>query len=462
MTSYFTPESFWEERQQQDAARSAESRSLYDKDRSRIIHSPSFRRLQAKTQVLDITEGEYHRTRLTHSMEVSQIARGLVQQLLQDFKGRGECDILPPIELIETVAFAHDIGHPPFGHNGEVALNYKMHDAATVDNGATVDKGDNGGAVLGGFEGNGQSLRILTKLERRPSGPGLNLTRRTLLGILKYPCPFSQTQRREVPRQRTTGIVRQEDWKPPKCYLDTEQGVVDWLLEPLTTGDREKFVVFAAPPTVTKHGKTAHKSLDCSLLDLADDIAYATHDLEDGVALGLVHREQWAGVWEQTDADWRREHFPPHMIDLLFGEGWERREAVSKMIHAFIISVRLQRLHTFESPLLDCRVRVEAAPRAALNLVKELTYERIIRSPSVQTLEYRGRNMIMKIYDALIGEPESLLTGPDRKLFLENAGDVVKQHRIICDFVAGMTDPYATRFYERLYVPRTGSSFDRL
>ena len=447
MTSYFAPEAFWEERQLQDAARSAESRSLYDKDRSRIIHSPSFRRLQAKTQVLDITEGEYHRTRLTHSMEVSQIARGLVQQLLQDFKDREECDILPPIELIETVAFAHDIGHPPFGHNGEVALNYKMHDAHLA---------------LGGFEGNGQSLRILTKLERRPSGPGLNLTRRTLLGILKYPCPFSATQRREIPAIRATGIVRQEDWKPPKCYLDTEQGVVDWLLEPLTASDREKFVAFATPPTETKHGKTAHKTLDCSLLDLADDIAYATHDLEDGVALGLVHRDQWERVWEQTDADWRAEHFPPHMTDLLFGEGWERREAVSKMIHAFIISVRLQRLYAFESPLLDCRVGVESAPRAALNLVKDLTYERIIRSPSVQTLEYRGRNMIMKIYDALIGEPESLLTGPDRKLFLENTGDAVRQHRIICDFVAGMTDPYATRFYERLYVPRTGSSFDRL
>ncbi len=447
MTSHFAPEPFWEERPLQDAARSAESRSLFDKDRSRIIHSPSFRRLQAKTQVLDITEGEYHRTRLTHSMEVSQIARGLVQQLLQDLQGREECGILPPIELIETIAFAHDIGHPPFGHNGEVALNFKMHDSP-----------------LGGFEGNGQSLRILTKLERRPSGPGLNLTRRTLLGILKYPRAFSHARRLTLPPvpQAGGGIVRQDDWKPPKCYLDTEQGVVDWLLLPLTPRDREMFVAFAAPPTETKHGKTEHKSLDCSLLDLADDIAYATHDLEDGVALGLVHRDQWEAVWQKTDKSWRNDHFPAHVTDLLFGEGWERREAVSKMIHAFIISVRLRPLNRFESSILDWRANVEEAPRQALNLVKELTYERIIRSPAVQTLEYRGRNMIMKIYEALIGEPESLLTGPDRKLFLEGAGDPVRQHRVICDFVAGMTDPYATRFYERLYVPRTGSSFDRL
>ncbi|MES2462161.1 MAG: anti-phage deoxyguanosine triphosphatase [Armatimonadota bacterium] len=457
MTSYFTPEPFWEDRQLQDAARSAESRSIYDKDRSRIIHSPSFRRLQAKTQVLDITEGEYHRTRLTHSMEVSQIARGLVQQLLQDLQGREECGILPPIELIETVAFAHDIGHPPFGHNGEVALNYKMHDS-----------GDESGTCPSdapcGFEGNGQSLRILTKLERRPSGPGLNLTRRTLLGILKYPRSFSDAQRLDLPApsRLSNGIVRQDDWKPPKCYLDTESAVVDWLLEPLATADREKFVAFSSEPTHAKHGKTAHKSLDCSLLDLADDIAYATHDLEDGVALGLVHRDQWKSVWEKTDREWRQTHFPANVTDLLFGEGWERREAVSKMIHAFIISVRLRHLQQFVSPILDCRADVEDAPRAALNLVKELTYERIIRSPAVQTLEYRGRNMIMKIYEALIGEPESLLTGPDRKLFLESRGDGVRQQRIICDFVAGMTDPYATRFYERLYVPRTGSSFDRL
>lgn len=457
MTSFLAPEPFWEERQLQDAARSAESRSLYDKDRSRIIHSPSFRRLQAKTQVLDITEGEYHRTRLTHSMEVSQIARGLVQQLLQDYDGQGECGILPPIELIETIAFAHDIGHPPFGHNGEVALNFKMH----APFGDCVSPAS---STLGGFEGNGQSLRILTKLERRPSGPGLNLTRRTLLGILKYPRPFSGARRKTLPAlpQAGTGIVRQDDWKPPKCYLDTEQGVVDWLLEPLSPGDREGFVAFAAPPTETKHGKTAHKSLDCSLLDLADDIAYATHDLEDGVALGLVHRDQWEAVWQKTDKGWRDAHFPANVTDLLFGEGWERREAVSKMIHAFIISVRLQPLNRFESPILDWRASVEEAPRTALNLVKELTYERIIRSPAVQTLEYRGRNMIMKIYEALVGEPESLLTGPDRKLFLENEGDPIRQHRIICDFVAGMTDPYATRFYERLYVPRTGSSFDRL
>jgi dGTPase len=285
-----------------------------------------------------------------------------------------------------------------------------------------------------------------------------------LLGILKYPRPFSDAQRRELPPtpRSHTGIVRQDDWKPPKCYLDTEREVVRWLLEPLSASDRDTFVAFASDPTATKHGKTAHKSLDCSLLDLADDVAYATHDLEDGVALGLVHRDQWESVWEKTDPDWRRTHFPAHLTDLLFGEGWERREAVSKLIHAFIISVRLYRLHTFVSPVLDCRVEVEAAPRAALNLVKDLTYERIIRSPAVQTLEYRGRSMIMKIYEALIGEPESLLTGPDRKLFLENEGDVVRQHRIICDFVAGMTDPYATRFYERLYVPRTGSSFDRL
>ena len=167
-----TPEPFWVERQHTEPARSNDSRTTYDRDRSRLIHSPSFRRLQAKTQVLDITEGEYHRTRLTHSMEVSQIARGLVQQLQQDYVGSELADVLPPIELIETVAFAHDLGHPPFGHNGEVALNYKMQQPAY---GHVGDE-----SVLGGFEGNGQSLRLLTHLERRPVGAGLNLTRRKI------------------------------------------------------------------------------------------------------------------------------------------------------------------------------------------------------------------------------------------------------------------------------------------
>jgi dGTPase len=452
--SRFTPEAFWEGRFHAEKPRGQDSRSTYDKDRSRLIHSPSFRRLQAKTQVLDITEGEYHRTRLTHSMEVAQIAQGLVQQLRQDYVGQEIVDALPPTELMETVAFAHDLGHPPFGHNGEVALNYKMqwHPYQEL------------GPVLNGFEGNGQSLRILTKLERRPSGPGLNLTRRMLLGILKYPRAYSEVSRTKTqpfPVQ-SLAFVRQSDWQPPKCYLDTETDVVNWILDPLTESDRTEFIRLKVEPDANKHGKTRYKSLDCSILDLADDIAYATHDLEDGVELGLIQRDEWENVWRTTDPAWRKGNVQENLSDLLFGEGWERREAVGSLIHAFIVCARLETRDVFQSPVIDCHVSVEGTTRHVLDALKELTYTNIIRSSAVQTLEYRGRTMIMKLYDALVAEPESLLTEHHRKRYAECHGDPVQECRVICDFLAGMTDPYATRFYERLYVPRAGSTFDRL
>ena len=147
-------------------------RSEYDRDEARVIHSAAFRRLQSKTQVLGLGESDFYRTRLTHSMEVAQIGRGLVQYLKEN--GDRETKIhLPCTSLISAICLAHDIGHPPFGHGGEVALNYCMRD-------------------YGGFEGNGQTLRILSKLEKYTDGFGINPTRRMLLGVLKYPVSYSR------------------------------------------------------------------------------------------------------------------------------------------------------------------------------------------------------------------------------------------------------------------------------
>ena len=144
------------------------TRNCFQRDRDRIIHSTAFRRLEYKTQVFVNHEGDHYRTRLTHTLEVSQIARTLARCL-----GLNE-------DLAEAVALAHDLGHPPFGHGGETALNYAM-------------------ANFGGFEGNGQTFRILTKLESHTAEHGLDLTRRTLLGVLKYPVPFSKLCRTTIP-----------------------------------------------------------------------------------------------------------------------------------------------------------------------------------------------------------------------------------------------------------------------
>ena len=141
-------------------SRQQDHRSQFQRDRARILHSAAFRRLQAKTQVMGIGQSDFYRTRLTHSLEASQIGSGITAQLRSKFAQ--QCQHLLPAEdsLIEAICLAHDIGHPPFGHGGEVALNFMMHN-------------------FGGFEGNGQTFRIVTKLEPYTEHHGMNLSRRT-------------------------------------------------------------------------------------------------------------------------------------------------------------------------------------------------------------------------------------------------------------------------------------------
>ena len=148
-------------------------------------------------------------------------------------------------DRIEAIGCAHDLGHPPFGHGGEVALNYAMRDA-------------------GGFEGNGQTLRIVTRLEHFSDGAGANLTRRTLLGLLKYPVAYSRALNPALrpALQPGEGKIRTLDIPsstPPKCYLDSEAEVVDWLLAPLTAAERTTFA--AVETAAGKHGRSLHKSL---------------------------------------------------------------------------------------------------------------------------------------------------------------------------------------------------------
>ena len=165
-----------EERRTSPEKRSQDHRTPFDRDLARLIHSAAFRRLQGKTQVLGIGEGDFHRTRLTHSMEVAQIGRGIVKNLKHRIRIGNQLDALkylPESDLISCICLAHDLGHPPFGHGGETALNYCMRKA-------------------GGFEGNAQTLRTLSKLEAHTDNYGLNLTRRSLLGVLKYPAKYSR------------------------------------------------------------------------------------------------------------------------------------------------------------------------------------------------------------------------------------------------------------------------------
>ena len=425
--------------------RQEDHREEYERDRARVIHSSAFRRLQAKTQILGVLEGDFHRTRLTHSMEVAQIGRGLVLNLQKKFPELN--DLLPRLEQIETTGLAHDLGHPPFGHGGETALNCAMAD-------------------YGGFEGNGQTLRILTLLESHSPENGLDLTRRTLLGVLKYPVPYANLCKTSSPdaTDKSANLNFQQTWKPPKCFLDTEQEVFNWILAPLSNTDQLHFCEYTRP-TTQSHGRSLHKALDTSLMNLADDIAYGVHDFEDGIVLRLLTREHWQEVAQKLDPKWAEKNNLLQIETMLFtrtdNSGYSRRQGVGALVHALISSAELKLNDEFEEPLLGWNVILPEEPQRFLKALKETVSRHVIQLNTVQAATFKGRKIVLSLFDALSAEPEMLLPSSFQLLWKEAKSDL-QQKRIICDFIAGMTDQYANRFYERLFLPGHGSVFDRI
>ncbi len=428
-----------ERRSERDQEAHEGFRNNFDRDRARIVHSFAFRRLQAKTQVLGIGEGDFHRTRLTHSMEVANIGRGIVHKILDDPKARDTAKL--DVDLIEAIAFAHDLGHPPFGHSGEIALNYAMRES-------------------GGFEGNGQTLRILSTLEPRTHAYGLDLTRRTLLGVLKYPAKYGSVRRLELPRIPESGAkLIASEWKPPKCYLDTEKEVVEWLLEPADGSERERFFD-SSEPGKEQHGKSSRKSLDCSIMDLADEIAYGTHDLEDCIELRIVKEDQFASeLKDKLDTAWAKEHELTSIAERLFSmeNSSLRKEAVSSLVRALVASTTLVKDDAGGCPLLFDKVSLHEEARVLLDGLIDLIKKYVLSARQVQTLEYRGRQMLVAIFGAIQCEPEKLLPDTHVKRLESDPSE-----RVICDYIAGMTDGFAMRMYERLFLPRAGSLFERI
>jgi dGTPase len=399
--------------------------------------------------LIGITESDFHRTRLTHSLEVAQISRGIVYQLLHklDRSHRGATDALPDIAVIETICFGHDLGHPPFGHSGEIALNFVMRDN-------------------GGFEGNGQSLRLLSHLELHTQGFGLDLTRRVLLGILKYPVPYSRVRQLALPQAPDVPTaLKREEWKPPKCYLDTEADVVEWILSPLSMLDRDQFTSLLTSPSASKAGKSLYSSFDAGIMELADDIAYGTHDFEDAVSLHLIGREHWITIRERLDPTWAREFeldadvLEADMFDVRRGlRSGRRKQAIGAIINALVSSITVEERAMFESPLLRFHAVLSEPARQFLDALMNTAYTHVVRSQSVQTLEYRGRHLIVAMFEALESDWESLIN-PAFRTWITDFGDV---KRGVCDYVAGMTDAYASRVYERLFVPGSGTVFQQL
>jgi dGTPase len=345
------------------------TRTEYQRDRDRIVHSTAFRRLVYKTQVFLNHEGDLFRTRLTHSLEVAQLGRSVARSLQLNE------------DLVEAIALAHDLGHTPFGHAGQDALNECM-------------------AQWGGFEHNLQSLRVVDTLEERyPSFDGLNLTFETREGILKH-CSRSNAERIEA--DEPNGVARR--------FLDRTQ-----------------------------------PSLEAQLCNLADEIAYNAHDIDDGVRSGLITLEQVAGVelFRRFLDDALREFPHPQGRRVLY-------ESIRRMLSAQVYDVidatsRALRAAAPADPDEARRagplVRFSDGMRAESAALKGFLLHNLYRHPQVMATTARARRIVHELFAAYTADPRQMGDG-----FAARAD----RERAVADYIAGMTDRFAAREHERI------------
>jgi dGTPase len=424
--------SFYEERfHQNDEDRPGDIRNSFQRDRGRIVHSAAFRRLQGKTQVMGVGEGDFHRTRLTHSIECAQIGVGLLNFLQHDNSKIPDdlAEWMPDRDLIEAACFAHDLGHPPFGHGGEKALHKLMRSC-------------------GGFEGNGQTLRILSRLEKYKSkGQGINPTRRLVLAVLKYPIRYG-----------TFDSSSYHD-SPPKCFYDEESQIVDWALEELPEEARKIF------QSCNEEGKAKHRTFDCSLMELADDIAYGVHDIEDIVARDLAIKEDVSTAICKAFTDvggkiCHHEKFitSSDIICGLYGDSYERKQTISSLVNMFVTNISIDKVDGFENPLFAYRAALPSEHCGVLSGLKDVSFDLVVKQARIQQLERRGQRVVTRLFEALAEDPRELIP----QGAWDDTDPTACLMRRVCDYVAGMTDGYAEKVYSRLFVPGYGSSSDEL
>ncbi|PTM58449.1 anti-phage deoxyguanosine triphosphatase [Desmospora activa] len=414
------------ERRYPDVSRSRlEIRDDYERDHGRIIHSASFRRLQSKKQVIGVDVGDLHRTRLTHSMEAAQIARGMAHSLNQRTEALRQNGCRIDISLIEAAALAHDLGHPPFGHDGEMALHACMHNH-------------------GGFEGNAQTFRILSRLEGR-QGRGLNLTRGLLLSVMKYPVVLEEA----IVDPTVSGK------HPPKASVfGVDRDIFTWVLAPFSVKERAFYLEREPDPVHPGVERCRRLTLECSIIELADDVAYATHDLEDAINLGWVHLDELREVLRQNGeaGKWEEWDDAVKMLDRLHPRHPDFKHDL-KQLFAFLISGFVNHLTISEegdsafSPRIRYRARLPESLQQLNQRLKLMVDERVIRSPSVQAMSFKGRRIVRSLFEAITDEIQ-LLPFNDRYRIEEEPQE---KERIVCDYIAGMTDPFAIRMAEKLY-----------
>jgi dGTPase len=405
----------------------SDPRSPFAIDRDRVIFSSVFRRLQSKTQVFQSGEYDFYRNRLTHSIEVARIGRSIADFLNASQPQFGPDFFIDP-DLLEAVGLAHDLGHPPFGHIGERRLHALMAD-------------------WGGFEGNAQTLRIITDrfYERPRQSRGLNPTRAFLDGVLKYKTLHCES------------IFGGESPKHHFLYDDQESHRDFALGGPAST---------QACRAVEELNRC--KSLECQIMDWADDTAYSLHDILDGVKARFITTqiiERWAASQDAMGPV--DNHFLEKLLGLIRDEKLE--PAFNGKIGQFIRACRLvPRPHPLAAQsqryAWSLDIREETEQEAAF--YKRLAVDTIFRSPSIQQIEFKGGFILDRLFGALrehyIDDPKKgldLLSAPWNTA-LRAEPTCEGRARLACDFLAELTDGAAIRLYRRLFEPAYGSITD--
>ncbi|MCK7458722.1 anti-phage deoxyguanosine triphosphatase [Idiomarina aminovorans] len=428
----------WTERQSGiSEQRPHDTRTAFQRDKARILHSAAFRRLQAKTQVMYVGMHDFPRTRLTHSLEASQIGASMVVHLSNQHPDlANQLELSEP--LLESLCLAHDIGHPPFGHGGEIALNYMMRNN-------------------GGFEGNGQTFRIVTQLEAYTPRHGMDLTRRTLLGLLKYPVLASNIRQSKLPADVTNfRHLQTREWLPPKALYDDDSAQLNWVFETLSGNDKKVFQTLLQQPSASTHGRSALKSVDASIMEAADDIAYGVHDLEDAIVVDLIHRHQWEEdmLSDLKQLETQLTNFSATRLtdDLFSGSHHLRKQAIGGLVNRLLTSARLEATdYDFDSPLLRYQVQLGAAEKILLNALKQFIFKWVIRKPEMQAQEFKGQQIVMELFEVLAVEPERLLPENTRVRYIQQRQKDGNAFRVISDYLSGMTDGYAAKLYQELF-----------
>ncbi|MGB0744319.1 MAG: dGTP triphosphohydrolase [Opitutales bacterium] len=401
-----------------------EYRSPFEIERDRIVFSYPFRRLQSKTQVFQSGEYDFYRTRLTHSIEVAKIGRSICKYLKASSDLLTDDFYIDP-DLTEAVCLAHDLGHPPFGHIGERKLNELM-------------------AAHGGFEGNGQTLRILTELiyERPGRTKGIAPTRAFLDGVMKYKALHSE-------QIGATGRA------PENHFIYDSQS--NW---------RETIFGGAEPPAEMRSPDALNhfKSIECQIMDWADDTAYSLHDIVDGIharyiTVGSLH--DWA-AGQELDAE------QSQLIDTLCEVIREDRyepyfgSRIGRFVHGCSLVSRGGFLsdqthrHAFD-------LAIDPTVKAESRLYKKIALHLIFKSTQLQQIEFKGGHILERLFSGLsehcAGDgSEGLRILPTQVLeLMEQESDTDGRHRRLCDYVAGLTDGLAVRTYKRLYDADFGS-----